>query len=214
MGSMGLVERKIMRVLGLGLGCALGACTPAFEGKYEDPDQVEVLDDKWNPSDAKMTAEAMIAAALGDGKAGPDHWLTRYKATHGGKKPMVFVDEVENRTDEVIDTAALTDFIRDELINSGQVRFSNREGRSKILDELKFQHGGAVDPATARQIGKQIGADYMLGGAMSSSVHTQGGEKSVTYQVALNLTNLETAELEWSSKKLIKKKFKRAGAGW
>jgi hypothetical protein len=46
-------------------------------------------------------------------------------------------------------------------------------------------------------------------------VHSQdkGGLKTVTYQTALNFTDLETTEVVWSGKELIKKRFKRSGAG-
>ena len=62
--------------------------------------------------------------------------------------------------------------------------------------------------------GNQIGADYMLAGAISSQIHTQGGIKTVSYQTQLKLINLETAEIQWTEKHDVKKKFKRSGAGW
>ena len=54
----------------------------------------------------------------------------------------------------------------------------------------------------------------MLSGGISSSVHSQKGTKTVTYQTALTLTNLETSEIVWSGKKLIKKRFERSSFGW
>ena len=126
----------------------------------------------------------------------------------------MIVDEVENRTDEHIDTKALTEFIRDELINSGKIRFLNESRRKKILEEIKYQNSGAVSESTRKKAGRQIGAAFMLGGAISSSVHSQGGLKTVTYQTNLTLTNLETSEIEWSEKKRIKKRFKRSGSSF
>jgi hypothetical protein len=141
-------------------------------------------------------------------------WITAFVTKNSGKKPVVIVDDVENRTDEHIDTKALTEFIRDELINSGKVSFLNESRRQKILDELKYQNSGAVSEASKKKTGKQIGADYLLGGGISSSVHTQDGLKTVTYQTNLTLTNLETSEIEWSEKHLIKKRFNRSGSKW
>lgn len=207
-----MTKRKMhMKTLVSGLACTAVlstlACTPEFEGTYSDPAKAEIVDDRWNETDARKTAESMVSQLLNK------PWLGRYKAQHG-ERPVVVVDDIQNRTDEHIDTQALTEYIQDELINSGKVRFVNKARRKQILEEIKYQNSGAVSEKSAKRLGKQIGADYMLAGAISSSVHSQGGLKTVTYQTALRLTNLETAELEWSGKELIKKRFKRSSAGW
>ena len=63
-----------------------------------------------------------------------------------------------------------------------------------------------VEAKTRKKAGRQIGADFMLGKfGISSSVHSQKGTKTVTYQTALTLTNNETSEIVWSGKKLIKR---------
>lgn len=185
----------------------INACTPDFEGEYADPEKAEIVDDKWNETDGRKTAEALIKSALSR------PWLSTF-TKEKNNKPVLLVDEVENRTDEHLDTKALTEHIRNELINSGRVRFVNEERRQKILDEVKYQQSGAVSQKSAKEYGKQTGADFMLGGAISASVHTQGGLKTVTYQTNLILTNLETAEIEWSEKYDIKKRFNRSSARW
>ncbi len=190
----------------LAMGLTLGACSPDFEGTYSDPAQAEIVDDKWNETDARKTASSLIQQVLSK------PWLAIYEDKFK-KKPVVIVDDVANRTDEHIDTKALTEFMQDELINSGKVRFLNAEKRKQILDEIKYQNSGTTAEDSKKKLGKQIGADFMLGGAISSSVHSQGGLKTVTYQTAMNLTDLETTEMIWSGKELIKKRFKRSGAG-
>jgi uncharacterized protein (TIGR02722 family) len=194
-----------LQVLALGLG--LAACSPSFEGTYNDPAEAEIVDDKWSETDARKTATSLIQQVISK------PWLTEYMARHNGQKPIVIVDEIANRTDEHIDTKALTEFMQDELINSGKVRFLNAEKRKQILEEIKYQNSGTTEAKTRKSLGKQIGADFMLSGAISNSVHTQGGLKTVTYQTALNFTDLETTEMVWSGKELIKKRFKRSGAG-
>jgi penicillin-binding protein activator len=185
----------------------VSSCSPAFEGEYSDPAKAEIVDDRWNETDARQTAEVLIKSALSK------PWLKEF--TKGNKtRPIVIVDEVENRTDEHLDTKALTEYIRNELLNSGEIRFANNERRAKILDEIKYQQSGAVAKDQAKSLGKQVGANFLLGGAMSSSVHSMDELKTVTYQTNLTLTNLETAEIEWSEKHLVKKRFKRKGAGW
>ncbi len=183
------------------------ACSPGFEGEYSDPAKAEIIDDKWNETDARKTAEHMIKGML------EKPWLTTFSATHKGEKPLVIVDDVENRTDEHLDVKQLTDYIQDELINSGRVRFVNKAQRQKLLEEIKYQQSGQVSGKTAKKGGKQLGADYVLSGSVSSSVHSQGELKTVSYQTTLTLTNIETFEYEWSTKYEIKKRFKRSGLG-
>src|SRR5690606_30300900 len=124
-------------------------CAKDFEGEYSDPNSVEIVDDRWNETDARKTAETMIKGML------DKPWLKDYTKKAGGKKPIVIVDEIENRTDEHIDTKALTEFVRDELINSRQVRFLNKGERQKILDEVKYQSSGAVAKQKAIEYGRQ-----------------------------------------------------------
>jgi penicillin-binding protein activator len=184
-------------------------CTKSFEGSYDSPDTVEVLTDRWNETDSRKTAEKMVAGML------DKPWLQNVTYAKEGKKPIVVVDEIENRTDEHIDTKTLTEYIRDELINSGRVRFLDKGAREKIADELKYQNeSGAVAQDKAMRQGRQAGAQYFLGGNLSSNVQSQGGHKTVTYQTNLILTNLESSEIVWSEKYLIKKRLKKSGSSW
>lgn len=201
--------RKLSQSIGVTLvfGSTLVACAPSFQGTYSDPAKAEIVDDRWSETDARKTAEALVESVLNRA------WLSEHQAKFQ-QRPVVVVDDVQNRTDEHIDTRALTDAIQDELINSGRVRFVSKERRQAILDEVKYQSSGAVAEESRRKLGRQIGADFMMAGAISSSVHSQGSLKTVTYQVNLQLIDLETAEIVWSDRNLIKKRFTRARAGW
>jgi penicillin-binding protein activator len=184
------------------------SCVKTIEGEYQDPKVAEIIDDKWNEADAHKTAEILINSMVSK------PWLEEYQKSGKGKRPVLLVDDVENRTDEHIDTKALTEFIRDELVNSGKIRFVDAAKREKILSEIKYQQSGAVNKATAKQTGKQTGADFMLGGGISSQVHKMDDIKTVTYLTNLTLTDFETGEIVWSQKYEVKKKFKRSGSGW
>lgn len=197
-------KRHFIMTLMLSLGsiAAMSCSTPG--GVYSDPNEVKILGDKWNNTDANKTASHMIGSMLAE------PWLDESVKRAKGERPIVIVDDIENRTDEHIDTKALTEAMRTELINSRKVRFVNEAKRQKIMEELKYQNdSGAVKKETAKKKGNQIGADFLLGGAISNTVEVQGDYKTVTYQVNLNLTSLETSEIEWTSNHKIKKSFKR-----
>jgi uncharacterized protein (TIGR02722 family) len=187
---------------------AISSCSPKFQGEYSDPQKAEIIDDKWNETDARKTAELMITSVLGR------PWYEQFKKGHGGKQPIVIVQDIENRSDEHIDTKALTEFMETELINSGKVRFVEKGRRQQILDELAFHNSGAVDAKSKKKTGNMTGADFMLAGAISSQVHTQDSLKTVSYQTQMKLINIETSEIQWTDKHEIKKKFKRSGASW
>ena len=166
---MKISRRKINRLAsGAALSLLLVSCSPSFEGTYSDPAKAEIVDDKWNETDARKTAETMINGVI------TKPWIVEHR-TRTRNKPVVIVDLVENRTDEHIDTKALTEFIRDELINSGKVRFLNNQRRKAILEEIKYQNSGMVSKKTQKKAGKQIGADFLLGGSISSSVQYSQG---------------------------------------
>ena len=114
-----------------------------------------------------------------------------------------------------IETKAIGEGIRDELINSGKIRFVDGDRRKQILEEMRYQNdSGMVSKQTAKKKGNQTGADFMLSGTLTSIVNEEKGRKNVVYQTILQLTDLETTEMVWSQKYQIKKKFKRSGAGW
>ncbi len=183
------------------------SCTSTTQAEYADPTSVEIVDDRWNETDARKTAETMINGLL------EKSWLTNFKKANAGQRPLVVVGEIENRTDEHIDTKALFEYLQDEIINSGKVRFADAANREKILAELKYQNdSGMVNQNTSKKKGKQIGADFLLSGGLTSIVASNDGLKTVTYQTTLRLTDLETAEIIWSDKYLIKKRFKKSGS--
>lgn len=183
------------------------SCTSTTQAEYADPTSVEIVDDRWNETDARKTSETMINGLL------EKSWLTNFKKANSGQRPLVVVGEIENRTDEHIDTKALFEYLQDEIINSGKVRFADAANREKILSEIKYQNdSGMVNQNTSKKKGKQIGADFLLSGGLTSIVASNEGLKTITYQTTLRLTDLETAEIIWSDKYLIKKRFKKSGS--
>ena len=110
-------------------------------------------------------------------------------------------------TDEHIDTKSISDKIRTTLLKSGEVQFSAGEIRREIIEELEFQRGsGYVDPTTQKRMGKQVGADFLLTGEISSIKKQRSGTKDVYFKITLNLVDLETALISWADEKEIRKR--------
>ena len=200
---------RVCGIMAVLLVLSIQACT-TFQGEYVDPNSVDIMTDRWNETDARTTSEKLIRSMVNK------PWLSVFKKANAGKRPVVVLADIENRTDEHIDTRALAEAIRDEAINSGRIRFvDDGKGRDKILKEIQYQNqSGMVSKTSAKRKGRQVGADFILRGAISSNVQTRGGKKTVTYQTVLQLTDLESAELSWSDKHKLKKRLEQSGASW
>lgn len=180
----------------LGAGCASKVVTRVDPGTTID------LSGYWNDTDSRLVAEEMIKDCMSRPWKG-DH-VEKY-----GKRPAIIVGHIANKTSEHI---AVTTFIGDierALINSGDVQIvAGAAEREQIRDEREDQQAFA-SPETAKQWGKEKGADYMLGGVISSITDEEKGEKVIFYQTDLNLIHLEDNTKVWLGQKKIKKHIER-----
>ncbi len=180
------------------------ACGPkAFtKGEYDDPTRVELLDDKFNEADMQQMAETVVGAIVS----------CKYVA-NAKAEPVVIVERVQNRTEEHIDMLSMTDKIRTALIKTGKVRFVNKKERDILEEEYKYSESGNVSGPTAKARGKQIGADYILSGAMATNIQQVGDDKLIYYKLTMNLTNLDTSTIDCTEEKEIRKKYKKRNVG-
>lgn len=178
----------------------MSSCGPrAFtKGEYDDPTRVELLDDRFNEADMQQMAEKTIKDLV------ECRWVRNAK-----KPPFVIVTRVKNVTEEHIDTVSMTDKVRTNLIHTGKVRFIAKEERETLEEEYKYNEGGNVSEVTAKRRGKQIGADYILSGRLSTNIQQVGSKKFIYYKLNMNLTNLETSSIDCASEKEVRKKFKK-----
>ncbi len=172
------------------------------KGEYDDPTRVELLDDKFNEADMQQMADTTIRAMVACG----------YVA-NAPRPPVVIVEKVQNRTEEHIDTVSMTDKIRTALIKSGKVRFVNKEERGTLEDEYKYNESGNVSGPSAKKRGSQIGADYILSGAIASNIQQVGNDKFIYYKLTMNLTNMDTSTIDCVEEKEIRKKFRKRSVG-
>lgn len=174
----------------------------ASKVNYGDATDVETVTIDFGSTDLQMIANQMVDDLL---TFPPVVQLTQQR------RPVVFVDQVQNRTTEHIDTESVTDSIRTRLIQSGKFRFVDMKVVERVRQQFDFQlESGMVDPATAVTMGRQIGAEFMLYGALTSIVKRSGKTQDVYYKFTLNLMNLDSGIIEWSSEKEIRKTKSRS----
>ena len=74
-----------------------------------------------------------------------------------------------------------------------------------IASAISTASPGWADTATAKTAGKQTGSKYILGGDISSIVKQTGKVKDVYYKITLQLTDIESAVIEWADEVEIRK---------
>jgi uncharacterized protein (TIGR02722 family) len=172
------------------------------KGEYDDPTRVALLDDKFNESDMQQMAESIVKAMV-----------ACERVAKSPSRPVAQVEQVQNRTEEHIDMVSMTDKIRTALIKSGKVRFINKTERGTVEDEMQYQEGGNVSAETKKKRGKQIGADLILSGVMSTNIQQVGNDKLIYYKLTMNMTNLETNEIECTEDREVRKKYRKQSVG-
>jgi uncharacterized protein (TIGR02722 family) len=134
-------------------------------------------------------------------------WRTNFEMKNG-KKPVVIIGQVRNKTSEHIDAGFFIKSMERTFINSGTVSVvQSGEERNEVRDERNDQQTFSSEE-TRKKWGKEKGADFMLNGVIMSVVDQYKKQKTVKYQVNLELTNLETNEKVWIGEKEIKKFIK------
>jgi uncharacterized protein (TIGR02722 family) len=203
-----------MKHFQLTLATAVCAAIPLVSGcsstTYNDPSETETVNKDYGRTDLQVFTQTMVKSLL-------DSPALAYLDGPGkreDKRVRLFMGKVDNRTKEHIDTTAITDSIRTELLKSGRfVIVVDPAGQDQIAEQVNFQQGGRVDPEKAKDFGKQTGAEVILYGSLVSIEKTKGRSlesglskyEDVYYQFILNATNIESAELIWSEKKELTK---------
>ncbi len=174
------------------------ACSSTPKVTRTASDEVIDVSGYWNDSDSQMVSQEMIDDSLGR------VWIDEWRGATG-KKPTVIVGAVRNKSSEHINTRTFTKDLERAFVNSGRVRLvASSDERSGMRDERLDQlRNATID--TAKSMGKEIGADFMLIGGINSIVDAAAGTKVRFYQVELELVNLESNEKVWIGQKKIKK---------
>jgi hypothetical protein len=165
------------------------------------------LSGDWNDTDSRLVSEEMIRDALSR------PWLQSFTAKYG-KAPAVIVGEVRNLSHEHVNVGTFIGDMERALINSGEVEFvASRSERDEVRDERRDQELHSSS-ATAKMMGQETGADFMLKGTINSILDTEGKTQVRYYQIDLTLISMADNRKLWVGQKKIKKVVKRPGLRW
>ena len=165
-------------------------------------DQTIDVSGGWNNSDSRMAADELTGKILGA------TWINTHQDEHQGKKPVVIVGFVENKSHEHIDSETFLKDIESSFIQTQRVRLvQGGKKREELRAEKEDQQTNAT-VSSMKKFGLENGADYILQGSINSIVDAHKRQKVVYYQVNLELTNIQTNEVVWIGEKKIAKYVK------
>lgn len=177
---------------------ALSGCGHETKVTRVDAEIVTDLSGRWNDTDSRMVAEAMVKEAL------QYPWLGNFEKANQ-RQPVVVVGTVLNSSHEHINVQTFITDLERELTNSQKVTFVAGKGeRDEVRSERKEQAIYAREE-TQKAPGKEIGADFMMKGTIATILDEADGTKAVFYQVDLQMVDLENNAKVWYGQKKIKK---------
>ena len=189
-----LIGTLVVLAIALINGCANRKITRV------DPNETIDLSGRWNDSDSRLVSEEMIGDLL------TSAWIPRYLKAND-KRPVVVVGLVENKSHEHINSETFIKDVEKAIIRDGNIRLVVAGEKRNELRKERAEQQDYASPETIKKWGKELGADFILQGTINSIVDSYKKQKVVTYQIDLQLTNIETNEVVWMGDKKIKKQI-------
>ncbi len=161
------------------------------------------LSGNWNDTDIRLVASSLVKDSLSS------PWVDNFRMKKM-KNPVVIVGSFLNRSSEHIDTSIIAKRYEMELINSGKVDMvADVSFRATVRDEREEQQYFSSE-STAKALGKEIGADYLLQGSVRTNLDQVSGKSVRTYYVSAELIDIETNKKVWVGEETIKKMVKQS----
>jgi curli biogenesis system outer membrane secretion channel CsgG len=113
----------------------------------------------------------------------------------------------------------VSDRIRTLLLRTGKVRFVNAARREDLLKEQGYQAAHAT-AETQTAVGRQLGAQYMLTGSLTEMKQRSPRQVRVSkqkiryYKLTLEITDLETSEIAWTTERDFARRVSEPLIGW
>lgn len=197
------MKRVVLSAVALSAAVIFSSCESSQRVTRVSADSVTDIGGTWNDTDVRIVADQIVAGCLASPR------IAEYPANHGGKLPVIIVGSYRNKSDEHLDTEIITKKLEAALVNSGKVEFvASSSERDEVRNERNDQQINSSED-TAKSLGNETGADFILQGSVKTIVDTDGKIMSRTYYVTTELVNIETNKKIWmddnsSIKKIIK----------
>lgn len=200
------------KILTLAILMTLGVSCGSFKAKRVDSNESDEkaleITDKWVQRDTeKVISEVVDTITQHKG-------FKRYLMQHG-KTPALFIGEVKNLTSEAyFPINDINDELLNELSASGDFVLVDAAAREKLLAEITYQNDGMVDPVTAKQVGRQTGADLIIFGNVYMKPETRDGKTIKQYSINIRMTDIEKGIEVMRARAKLSKYSDQKAVGW
>ena len=149
------------------------------------------------PQDVRRTVEKMVDSMLAD---------QEFIAEIGGKRPVLDITGIKNRSSMHLDMRSITSSIRTKLLRSRRFRFMDK---STAADDLQIMNdqalNGMTDQSKAVKMGRQSAVQMYLYGELTEMRQHVDGVTDRYYKFTLNLKDIGSGEIVWSDEQEIRK---------
>ncbi|MFA6937573.1 MAG: penicillin-binding protein activator LpoB [Treponema sp.] len=199
------MKKYVLVILAFAASVALFSCS-STKVERVDSEEVVDMDGYWNDSDVRIVCESLINDCVSS------KTIANYSKVNG-RAPVAIVGKISNDSDEHIDTSIVAKRFQNAIINSGVMEFVSDKFEREELREERFDQADNASEKTAKAIGNETGADYMLLGSIKSIVQKEGNKSVRAYFVYAELHDMESNKIVWSGENSsIKKIIKRPSA--
>ncbi|MFP4686699.1 MAG: penicillin-binding protein activator LpoB [bacterium] len=203
-----------------------------------NPDEVHDLTGEWGSSDARTVADKIVDDCVNENS----FWFKEFQKKNPDRRPRIIVGLFRNKSSVHIDREEFTQEIARQLTNNGKARFVAGDDQREALREERAQQyglereykqykqgeitrqefdriaeeagGSWVKRETRSELAQETGADFMLQGTFQADKQRVGGEQLVTYQVDIELIDLESTERVWIGSERIRKQIVQSKYSW
>jgi uncharacterized protein (TIGR02722 family) len=191
----------------IALVALLVGCSSTPTVTRRDAGEAIDLSGYWNDTDSRLVSEEMVNDCLST------PWSSKASARLG-REPRVIVGTVSNRSAEHLNTQTFVKDLERALVNSGTIDVvASSDERSELRAERRDQQQNS-SIESAKSMGQESGADFMLKGQINSILDAAGEEQVRFYQVELELVDMESNKKVWIGQKKLKKTVTTPGMKW
>lgn len=201
------MAKQILTIAAVSAALIFSSCASNNVSRVSS-ETVTDLSGYWNDTDVRLVAGEIIDGCLASPR------IAQYPSQHGGKLPVVIVGSYRNKSDEHIDTEILIKKLEAALVNSGKVEFVASSAERNELRAERIDQQTNASESTAKSLGNETGADFMLQGSVKTIVDSDGKTMARSYFVTTEMIDIETNKKIWmddnsSIKKVIKRSSTR-----
>jgi hypothetical protein len=178
------------------VACGASQSRPAVEVTRTD-EEIDLSGD-WNDVDSDQVAAAMITDCMNN------PWAETWSKDHG-RKPVIRLHAVKNKTDGYIDHRYFTKQLEAALLRSGRVDVVSSIEEAGAAREDRDDQATHASDETAKTHQNETGSDFILTGWILSQGDQQGSKEVKSYLTSLELVETETQKKAWVGQKRIKK---------